>query len=398
MKHKLLLPFIYGSILVLSGCWNRVEINDLAIVTAAAIDKKGKNGTELSVQVFIPKALSTGGGNQMGGGGGASGDGTTMIVSESGRNLADALSKLQGNLPRKIFWGQCKIFIFGEKLAKEGIQQPMDLLLRHPQIRERALLFVSEGKARRFLELPSKLERYSAENIRELSKTHIGMVVTIQDIDEKLMGKGHSAAIPYLTTKIFKQSSGEATNSPRILGTAVFKKDKMIGIISERVTRGILWVLNDIKDHTVVLHPGNTKGDVSLNPVSAQIKLDPVIKYGKWAMDINVQTEGSVFQNRTNLDLENPDYITMIQKAYRKAIANRMKLALDKVQHQLKIDIISFADAFFRKYPQQFKKVEDHWDQVFANIDVNIEVNASINRQGFITNPGSLPENEVKEK
>ena len=29
------------SILFLSGCWDRMEVNDLAIVTAAAIDRKG---------------------------------------------------------------------------------------------------------------------------------------------------------------------------------------------------------------------------------------------------------------------------------------------------------------------------------------------------------------------
>ena len=45
-----------------------MEINDLAIVTAAAIDKKENNQIELSIQVFIPKALSSGGGQ--GGGGG----------------------------------------------------------------------------------------------------------------------------------------------------------------------------------------------------------------------------------------------------------------------------------------------------------------------------------------
>ncbi len=78
----------------------------------------------------------------------AGGGGTvTVVKTEQGINLADALSKLQTNLPRKIFWGQCKVFIFGEKVAKEGIQQSMDLLLRHQQIRERAFLFVSQGLA-----------------------------------------------------------------------------------------------------------------------------------------------------------------------------------------------------------------------------------------------------------
>ena len=49
-------------------------------------------------------------------------------------------------MPRKIFWGQCKVFIFGEEVAKEGIQGHLDFLLRHPQIRERAYAYVAKEK------------------------------------------------------------------------------------------------------------------------------------------------------------------------------------------------------------------------------------------------------------
>ncbi len=62
MKNALLLLVICGTTPFLSGCWDRIEITDLAIVTAAAIDKKGNNQIELSVQVFIPSSISSRGG------------------------------------------------------------------------------------------------------------------------------------------------------------------------------------------------------------------------------------------------------------------------------------------------------------------------------------------------
>ncbi|MDP4086958.1 MAG: Ger(x)C family spore germination protein, partial [Bacillota bacterium] len=43
----------------LSGCWDRREVNDLALVTAAGIDKKSDGLLELSVLVFIPKGSSS---------------------------------------------------------------------------------------------------------------------------------------------------------------------------------------------------------------------------------------------------------------------------------------------------------------------------------------------------
>ncbi|MBX5477244.1 MAG: Ger(x)C family spore germination protein, partial [Clostridia bacterium] len=53
--------------LALSGCWDRVEVNDLAIVLAAAVDVPSEGpGYEITVELAQPAALGLGGG---GGGG-----------------------------------------------------------------------------------------------------------------------------------------------------------------------------------------------------------------------------------------------------------------------------------------------------------------------------------------
>ncbi|MCQ6278422.1 Ger(x)C family spore germination protein [Bacillus sp. EB600] len=396
MKRLFLLLTVCGSIFFLSGCWDRVEINDLAIVTGAAIDKKGDNDVELTIQVFLPNAISSGGGQS--GGGGSSGGALTIVTSEKGINLADALSKVQGNLPRKVFWGQCKVFIFGERLAKEGIQKQVDFLLRHPQTRERAYLFVGKGKARQYLESTPKLERTSSEVIRELAKARIGMDATMKDMDEMLMGKAQAAALPYLLPKTYKQKPKESILVPRIFGTAIFRKDRMVGTITERETRGVIWLKNEIKGYTVNVNPKNTAGDVSLDPVSARIRLIPEIQTGEWKMKVQVKTEGTVVQNRTNFSISDPQFLRIVEKAYQESIKKRIHLALQPVQHKLKVDIVGFADEFYRKYPKQFKRVENRWDEVFPNVRVILDVEAHIRRQGSIIEPGGLPEDKVKEK
>ena len=118
----------------------------------------------------------------------------TFTASQTGKNIADALSKLQGKLPREIYWGQCKVFIFGEELAKQGIQEQMDFLLRHPEPRGRAYMYVSEGNPKDILEIVPNLERYSGELLREISNYRIGMQITIQDVDEMLTGITQAAA------------------------------------------------------------------------------------------------------------------------------------------------------------------------------------------------------------
>ena len=46
----------------------------------------------------------------------------TVIASQTGKNIAEALSKLQGKIPRKIFGEQYSVFIFSEKIVKQGME------------------------------------------------------------------------------------------------------------------------------------------------------------------------------------------------------------------------------------------------------------------------------------
>ncbi|WP_191991902.1 Ger(x)C family spore germination protein [Bacillus aerolatus] len=382
MKRILFLLSLSGLLLLLSGCWDRQEVNDLAIVTAAAIDKKGDNQVELSVQVFVPKSLGGGGGQGGGSEGGGTGK-TTLVISQKGVNVAEALSMVQSELPRKVFWGQCKVFIFGEKAAKEGIQDHVDFLLRHPQPRERADVFVSEGKAKRLLELQTLLERDVSEAIREQAKLGVGMKVTLQDLGEMLASEAQAAALPYL--KIVTEKSEEVSYQfVKNFATAVFKNDQMIGQISQRKTRGLLWLKNEVKDYTVTVKPKDTKGGISLNPISVHLDLIPQIQGEKWKMVVKVQTEGSVIQNGTNLDLNNPKSLKMIEKVYEEDIKKYIESTIGQVQHKLKADIVDFAKEFHRKYPEQWKQAEHRWEEVFPEVKVNIYVDANIQRQGNI--------------
>ncbi|MFA1713885.1 Ger(x)C family spore germination protein [Peribacillus frigoritolerans] len=377
-----------------SGCWDRVEINDLAIVTAAAIDRKDNNQIELSIQVFIPKSLSSGGGQ---GGPGQGGTNTTLVRSEIGSNISDALSKLQSKIPRKIFWGQCKVFVFGEQLAKGGIQEQLDFLLRHPQPRERANVFVSKGKGKPILQSVPPMENYSGEVIRELSDLHIGMQVTLQNLDEMLTGKPRAAAIPLVKILPSEKGQKKLQGIPYIVGTAVFKKDKMTGTMTEKETRGLLWLRDEMESYTVTFKPEGVKGEISLNPVSAKVKIIPQIINDKWKVLVKIDTEGAVIQNGTNLNLSSLKTVKAVERDFQKDIEKRLQLAFLNTQDK-KADILGLGKEFYRKYPKQFNKIENNWDEIFAEMEVEIDVAAHIRRQGYINKPAGLSEEEVKDK
>ncbi len=396
MKRLLCLISLCGMILLLSGCWDRLEINDLAIVTAAAIDQIDENTIELSIQVIIPKDLSSGNG-QAGANQQAS---LTLVRSQKGKNIADAISKLQAKLPRKIFWGQCEVYIFSEQLAKKGVEEQMDFLLRHPQPRERAYLFVSKGDPKKILEVSTPLERYSAETIMGLSEFRFSMLVTLQSFEEMLTGKAKTAAIPLLDLITIPQDDEKIQSNklPVIIGTVVLNKDKMIGQLTERETRGVLLLRNEQKEFTVTLESSDMKGNVSLYPVVLHTKLVPEIKHNKWKMIVKVEANGAIAQNGTNLDYSNALFKKKLEKVFQDKIKESIEQSLQKTQQNLKSDIIGFAEEYHREYPNEWKKVENHWEEKFPKVTVKIDVDANIRRQGYINKPGAIPEKEVSKE
>ncbi len=198
-------------------------MQDLSIITAAAIDVIKDEKIRISVQIFIPRSIASG----------TTGEdpslGYTFVREGEGDSLGEAIGMLQMNVPRELFWGQCKIYIFGRKMAESGIREGIDYLARHPGPRGGSYLYVSEGDGKELLMLVPPLERFSGEALRKLTKDEIGMITNVRDVDMDLMEEGESTSMPLIKVLKSKENARKSHETiPVINGTAIFKKDKMV--------------------------------------------------------------------------------------------------------------------------------------------------------------------------
>jgi len=135
-----------------------------------------------------------------------------------------------------------------------------------------------------------------------------------------------------------------------------------------------------------------------MNPSRQSIRLTPHIHNENWQIRIKVETEGDLVQNGTNLDPMNPDLLREMEQAVQESISNRIEDALDKVQKEMKADIMGFAEEFHRIYPKQWEKVRERWDEVLPTVQVVSDIHVNIRRPGLGTVPAAIPEDEVKKK
>lgn len=389
MTRILIFFMICLFVFLLSGCWDRREVNDIAIVVALGVDKK-EDKYVLSTQIIVPKAAGT----QLGSGSGGSSDGMTLVRYAEGENISDAMSYIQEKIPRRIFWGHNQIVVFGEEAAKEGVQPHLDFMARHPNTRLRSYVLVSKGKAKDFLELSPPLERHTAEILRELSKMQTLMGVTLKDFTEMLGSDMHSAAVPFIEYLPPEEGKGKLDTIPYITGTALFKEDKMIGTVNDKVTRGLQWILNEVKYAIVTVEPKDS-GLVSFQLLRAKSELIPQIKDGKWIITIKGVTEDDIIQNGSKLNVMNTKIVDKLEPLLQKDIEERIMETVDLVQKDIKVDVFGFGRAFHREYPEKWAKVKDHWEEIFPTVEVKTEIKAYIRRPGNSTTPQITPEEEV---
>lgn len=391
------LLFVCVHLILLSGCWDRKEVNDLALIVGLGIDQTKDGKIMLTVELIVPKAV--GGGGQMIGGGDSGGGGgaETIVRSGTGTTVADAISNLQEKLPRRIFWGHTEVIVFGEKAAKAGIRQHLDFLGRNPETRLRANVFVSKGTAKSVLELSPLVEQSSAEVLRELSESQLLLRVTAKDALQMLSGDAGAAALPMVKILPPEKGTQELQTIAFIQRTAIFKKDKMVGDINDKLTRGVLWLRDEIKHADVTVTPKGGKGKITATLIRARTELIPKYEKGKWKMIVKATAEDDIILNGTKLNLMNPKYTKIIEKELAKETEKRIRDTLKKVQKEMKADIFGFAEIFHRKYPREWNRVKDRWEEIFPDVEVVVKTKAYVRRPGIGTTPQGLPEQEVKQ-
>ncbi|MGG3790070.1 hypothetical protein ABEV41_10955 [Geobacillus thermodenitrificans] len=191
VRRALVFLLVSINVVILGGCWDREEINDIAIVLGIGIDRVKNGNIRLTVEIAVPRVIGSG---QMGGTGGDKEE--TIIRSGTGVTIADAIAQLQERLPRRLFWGHMKIVIFGEQAAKVGIREHLDFLIRHPQTRTRCNVFVGKGSAKSMLELIPPIEQSASEVLREMAESRTLMRKTAKETLQTLNSEAETVLLP----------------------------------------------------------------------------------------------------------------------------------------------------------------------------------------------------------
>lgn len=401
MRAKVLLLLNAVLLMLLTGCWSRVEVNDVSIITASGIDKTEDGKIRLTLQIIVPKLLGQSGGT---GGGGGGGKNATVVVSEKGETALDAYRRLQEKLPRKLFYSHSRVIIIGENAARDGVSPILDFFSRYRESRLRNYILFTKGEAADILNLQPKWEGISAEEIREEEKQRVVMSTYLKDFYDMLLTEGVEPIAAQVEPRGMETggkglSGNEKEKRPAIVGAAVFHKDKLIGWMSDKETRGVQWLRKEFNDAVITVDIPKDKGGgkISVRVLKGETKIKPVINGSKVKMKASIRTEHELYDSSSKLDLTKPEVIQYIEKKVADDIKGRIQLVVDLSQKQFRSDIFGFGRAVYRDHPKEWKKqFRKRWDQEFPKVKVDITSHAKVVRTGLTNKSLSWEEKELK--
>lgn len=395
MKRGIFILLILS--IFLTGCWNRRELNELAITLALGIDKS-EDEYLISAQVVVPGEVSLTGGKV--------GSPVTLVQARGG-TVYEAIRKMTKSSPRKIYPGHLRMLVLGESVAEEGIGDPLDLISRDWEFRSDFYVVVAkEDTAEHILNIQTPLENIPANkmfNTLKVSEENWSATsgVTIDELIVDLRSEGKEAVL----TGILATGKQEGGSSKQSLETilsniniqyddlAVFKDDKLVGWLTENESRAYNGIINEVKSTVAAISCPN-EGKANIEVLDFKTKLKGNVKNGNPEVDINVKIVGNIGAIECPIDISKPESIEALEKIYEKEVEETINNSITSVQEKYEADIFGFGDAIYRSNPKEWESLKNQWNQHFTELPVTIKVDVKLRKTGTVNNSITEPRKE----
>jgi len=370
-------------LMLLSGCWNNRNITDLSIVTAIGLDKAADGNIELTLQMIAPlnqsssqlvPALSTS-------------SSSALIVSAEGATVFDAVRNVIPKVSKKAYFSQVRLIVISEDIAREGLDNIWGFFERdHEMEKTVRVIVVKNDTAKSILEVSSSASRLSGVEIADtIDNEAFGKNIKIEGFK---VSEFLSKPLTGLLIGVIDPNGAEELTEMKVEGGAVFKNAKLAGFLDNDEARGYLFASNQTRSTILTIANPKEPGKlVSIEVIGSKSKLTANLEHGKPKLGIKIKAFGNIGDEQGSSDLTNFDAVKILESESEELIAENIRDMLKKSQQTYDIDLLNFNDMLYKHHYYDFEKIKENWNELYADADISVNVEFTINRTGLITKP-----------
>ncbi|WP_338015879.1 Ger(x)C family spore germination protein [Paenibacillus mesophilus] len=325
MVRNLLLLFLSAVLLATAtGCWNRRELNTLAIAVGLGIDRAGDN-YKVSVQVVNPGQAASRKGESL--------RSPVVLYRATGASIIEAMRKMTKESPRNIYSSHVRVVVLGESLAREGIGEVLDFMSRDHEFRTDFYIVVArDDEAANLLSIMTSLEKIpSIELFDSLETSQRTWAPSVKVTLDKLISSLTTAGKHAVLTGVRATGDVEAGKTEKNItsliqksrlksaGLAVFNGDKLIGWLDDTESKAYNFLTDNV-ENTIGYANCPEGGRFSVEVIRSKTIVKGKLAGGAPAIDVNIRTEANVGEVACRIDLTKANSIETLETIGEKTV------------------------------------------------------------------------------
>lgn len=364
-KFKTVSIIFFVVIIILCGCWDSRDIEEISIPIVGGYDLKNNEDTDLPelaisgvFPIINPDAVSS-----------------ATVGTIYSHTIGESRTKRALKSPQSLLFGMLQAAVYGEDLAKMGLSDYCDILLRNPQVKLNIYVAIVEGKVRDLLE--DKITnypntgKYIVDLLKNAPKDSLIPYVTLHELAISFYNKETNAVVPIIKS---------VDNGIAIVGMGILNGDRLVAKTNLDEAHIISFLRSDnVKGFIPFYGEDHEAGSIRVLRHSRKIKVKKERNRFVFTLDIHIVGSMVEFFQKEPLT-EYQGKLKKIEKSVKEELEKQCDAFINKMQYQYKVDCINITRYAAAKWR---KEIEQQGIQNFIkNTDINVNIDIDINSIG----------------
>jgi spore germination protein KC len=369
--------------IVLTSCWDKVELEDRAFVISIGVDKfdakrdkdvevyeDNKNLNRFTVSVATPNldVIVKDSGDEN----------SAIVKTASNQTITGATKIIDSYSSDKIYFGQTKLAVFSEDLLKDPhlFKETVDSLERNPNLSRKLIVLATDMPASEVLSAKPQqqpmvgmfVQNYYANNPNASALSFrldlSSLILSLNDSSDAIIPK-----ITYVNEEL------------KLGGASVIKNFELVGWLNDLETTGYLWMKGDAEGSVVIVPFEDTRIPLVVTKNKTKIKFEE--KDDKLLCTAYVTVKGVIEEFSFSDDsLTDEDTLKKLSVLYEGLIEEEMNTTWTQFNKKYVVDGFNFKKHLRKHNYDLYLKYENDWDNALKNMELITDVNVAITGTG----------------
>lgn len=384
MKNKIYLALVLIIlVLPLSGCWDKVELENRGFVISLGVDKlkedkmnenlKTVYPNRYKITIGLPKLSSFG--SKDGGGG----DESKIIRKNLAPTVPGGMITANENVSERLDFSHTKVIVFGSDLLKDEqlLKEALDGLERVPDINRKILVVATGGEAEKILEAKSGNQPMVGLFVTKFYENNTKMAATtFKENLEKLIRQFRNngcGIIPRIEIKDEEVS---------LEGAALIANYKLVGWLEPKDVTQLLFLreeglgvelLTEFKDILLKFRVLKQDAKFDFSKVNDTLKLTI-------SLNINGEIEEYIMSNQNLFD---DNLLQQFEDLFEQQVNKDVENTLKSVQQKYDEDFFQFERLLNAKDYKLWQEYSPNWQQSYKNMEIEVTGKVNIKSLGI---------------